>query len=124
MIPVSPQTQLDPAAVLTKAFLRAGHQLGLSQRELAQVIGVSEATVSRLSAGRNLFPETKQGEFARLFLRLFRSLDAILGGDVEQCRRWFSAPNHHLNGTPRELVRNATGLVHVLDYLDALRGKL
>jgi hypothetical protein len=33
------------------------------------------------------------------------------------------AHNHHLNGTPAEMVRSVPGLVHVVEYLDAMRGK-
>ena len=62
-------------------------------------------------------------ELAALFLRLFRSLDALVGGDETRSRAWMHAHNHHLNGTPAELVRSVSGLVHVVEYLDAMRGK-
>ncbi|HEY2405374.1 MAG TPA: antitoxin Xre-like helix-turn-helix domain-containing protein [Polyangiaceae bacterium] len=43
------------AEVLSKAAVRAGAELGMSQQELANVIGVSPATMSRLvSTGRAL----------------------------------------------------------------------
>ena len=41
----------------------------------------------------------------------------------EQARRWIHAENHHLNGTPADLIRSVTGLMHVTEYLDAMRGK-
>ncbi|HEX7019956.1 MAG TPA: antitoxin Xre-like helix-turn-helix domain-containing protein, partial [Gemmatimonadaceae bacterium] len=68
------RTAPDPGAVLTKAVLRAATLLGLRQRELAAVIGSSEASVSRLQAGRTLDPGSKEGELALLFLRAYRSL--------------------------------------------------
>jgi transcriptional regulator with XRE-family HTH domain len=109
--------------VLTRALLRAAERLGLSQRDLAAVLGVSPSTLSRLPR-RPLDPRSKEGELAILFVRLYRSLDALLGGDTDQARRWLHAPNHHLGGTPAELVRTVTGLVHVIEYLDAMRGKV
>jgi uncharacterized protein (DUF2384 family) len=112
-----------PEVVLTRAVSRAANLLGLSQKELAAVLGLSPATVSRLGR-RPLDPRTKEGELGVLFVRLFRSLDALLGGNEEAGRRWFHAPNHHLEGTPAELVRTITGLVHVIEYLDAMRGKV
>jgi DNA-binding XRE family transcriptional regulator len=116
---------LDPAAVLAKALLRAGDGLGLSQRELAQLIGVSEATVSRVRSGRApLSPESKEGELALLVLRAFRSLDALLGGDVTQMAAWMRAHNLHLAAVPATRMQTIEGLVHVVDYLDAMRGKL
>jgi len=109
--------------VLTRAVLRAAERLGLNQRELAAVLGVSPSTLSRLPR-RPLDPATKEGELAILFVRLYRSLDALLGGDAEKARRWLHADNRHLGGVPADLVRTITGLVHVIEYLDALRGKV
>lgn len=114
----------DPAAVLTRATLRAADTLGLSHKQLARVLGVSAASLSRLARGRQIDPDGKEGELAVLLLRVFRSLDALVGGDDEAARRWFSADNHHLGGTPAELVQSVQGLVSVAEYLDAIRGKL
>lgn len=110
--------------VLTKATRRASLHLGLSQKELAKILGVSEATISRLGNGKMLEPEKKEGELALLFLRVYRSLDALVGGSEEKARAWFGAANDHVGGVPRERVQTAEGLVHVAQYLDAMRGKL
>lgn len=112
----------EPAAVLTRAVERAAGSLGVTNRELAEVLGVSPSSLSRLARGRRIRPETKEGELALLFLRVFRSLDALLGGDAESCRRWLRSYNHHLAGIPAELVRTVGGLVRVAEYLDAMRG--
>jgi transcriptional regulator with XRE-family HTH domain len=118
------QAQLDSAAVLTRATLRAAEKLGLSQRDLARLLGVSPASMSRLSRGRAIDPFSKEGELALLFLRLFRSLDALVGGDEVAARAWFHARNLHLDGVPAELVAKVDGLVHAVEYLDAVRGRL
>jgi len=119
-----PQARLDSAAVLTRATLRAAEKLGLSQRDLAKLLGVSPASMSRMSRGRAIDPLTKEGELALLFLRLFRSLDALVGGDEVAARAWFHARNLHLDGVPAELVARVDGLVHAVEYLDAMRGRL
>lgn len=119
------QPQPDPAEVLTRATLRAADRLGMSQRDLAAVIGVSPATVSRLArTDRLLDPSGKDGELALLLVRLFRSLDALVGGDEAAARAWFHAANLHLGGTPAARVRTVQGLVDVVGYLDAMRGRL
>src|SRR6478609_7400277 len=114
----------DAAAVLTKATLAAAERLGLRNRQLAAVIGSSEASVSRLRSGRALEPESKEGELALLFLRLYRSLDALVGGDDAKARLWLHAANDHLGGVPDERIRTVEGLVDVVQYLDAMRGRL
>ncbi|HEX6069937.1 MAG TPA: antitoxin Xre-like helix-turn-helix domain-containing protein, partial [Longimicrobiaceae bacterium] len=73
---ILPSTGPAPDVVLTKAVRAAAGRLGLRNRRLAEVLGTSEASVSRLSVGRTIDPESKEGELALLFLRLFRSLDA------------------------------------------------
>ncbi len=105
--------------------MRAADMLALSQKELASVLGVSPASLSRLAKGlRQIEPPSKEGELAILFLRVFRSLDALMGGSQEKSRKWFHAPNAHLGDTPSKLIQNVPGLVHVLEYLDAMRGNL
>ena len=114
----------DPAAVLTRATLAAAARLGLRSRELAMVIGASEASVSRLKGARLLDPSSKEGELALLFLRLFRSLDALMGGDEARSRAWLRAGNMHLGGVPADRIRTVEGLIDVVQYLDAMRGRL
>jgi len=113
-----------PAPVLAKASLSAAEKLGLNGRQLAEIIGTSEASVSRLKGGRGLDPQRKEGELALLFLRLFRSLDALVGGDETKARDWLHAMNDHLGGIPADRIRTVEGLVDVVQYLDAMRGRL
>ena len=120
----SPQPAPDATRVLTAATLAAARALRVRNRDLARVLGSSEASVSRLSAGRRLDPGTKEGELALLFLRLFRSLDALVGGDEEKARRWLHAENAHVGGVPAERIRSVEGLVDVVQYLDAKRGRI
>lgn len=122
---IAPRSEPDAAAVLGRALVRAAAALGLSQKETAQIIGVSAASMSRLAAGaRPLQPASKEGECALLLIRIFRALDTLVGGKEEGVRAWFHAPNNHLGGVPAARVRTVEGLVHVAEYLDAMRGKL
>jgi uncharacterized protein (DUF2384 family) len=113
----------DPAAVLTKAVQRAAEQLGIKQVRLARVLGLSETSLSRLRGTQHIDPMTKTGELAALFLRVFCSPDALFGGDSAHSSAWLMANNHHLGGVPAQLIESAAGLVMVVDYLDATRGK-
>lgn len=113
---------LDRGAVLTKAMLRAADILGLNARALARVIGVSEPTLSRMKRGDVLLEAgTKPYELAALVVRLYRSLDAISGGEDAVARSWMTGPNTALKGVPSELITSVTGLVDVVGYLDAHR---
>ena len=112
----------DQAAVVTRAALRAAAQLGLPNRVLAGILGVSEATVSRMGSGTYVLkPEEKPFELAVLFLRLFRALDAIVGGDATAARAWLRNENTALGAAPITLVATVSGLVNVVGYLDARR---
>ncbi|MEO5589681.1 MAG: MbcA/ParS/Xre antitoxin family protein [Gemmatimonadaceae bacterium] len=118
------QTAPEPGLVLAKAALSAAHRLDLRNKHLAEIIGTSEAFVSRLKSGRGLDPQRKEGELALLFLRLYRSLDALVGGDDVKARAWLHAENSHIRGIPAQRVRTVEGLVDVVQYLDAMRGRL
>jgi hypothetical protein len=117
----SPRTA-NEAAVVTKGVMRAAARLELPNRALAAVLGISEATVSRMGAGAHqLDPAGKPFELAVLFLRLFRSLDAIVGGDVAVARAWLRNPNTALGAAPITLIASVAGLVQVVGYLDHRR---
>lgn len=124
MTPTLQKQSPEPAPVLAKATLAAARRLDLKNRHLAEIIGTSEAFVSRLKSGRGLDPQRTEGELALLFLRLYRSLDALVGGDDAKARAWLHAPNDHVRGIPAERIRTVEGLVDVVQYLDAMRGRL
>jgi len=116
------QPQPAPEAVLTKAVLRAARLLELPSNALARILGVSEASISRLVGGsRTIDPASKEGELALLLVRVYRSLDALVGTDAAQRKAWLHGHNRALNGRPVELLQRADGLVGVVAYLDAMR---
>lgn len=122
MISSYPARLTDRAAVLSKAAVRSADRLGLTGQALARVLGLSEATVSRLRRGEvSLAEGSKSFELAALLVRAFRSLDAITGGDEHTARAWMKNANTALGATPAELVRTVTGLTDVVAYLDARR---
>ena len=109
-------------AVVTKAVNRAAERLELSNRILAGVLGLSEATVSRMGNGAyQIEAGSKPFELAVLFLRLFRSLDGIAGGDPTVARAWLRNENTALGAKPVTLIESVAGLVNVVAYLDARR---
>jgi Protein of unknown function (DUF2384) len=111
-----------PGQVLTKATLRAAERLGVSNKILAAIVGLSEASVSRMGSGAyTLAPGDKPFELAVMFVRLFRSLDALVHGDDAVAAAWMTNPNAALGGVPVDVIRTVSGLVHVLAYLDARR---
>jgi uncharacterized protein (DUF2384 family) len=116
----------DPGRVLTKAALRAADILEIPQRTLADIIGVSASTVSRAAnGGASVDPDSKAGELTRLWVRVFRSLDAIVGSNDVAARAWLNSANAAFGGEkPIDRLRSAEGLIHVLHYLDSARARL
>ncbi|HTE80047.1 MAG TPA: MbcA/ParS/Xre antitoxin family protein [Reyranella sp.] len=114
--------QPTPGAVVTKAALRAASQLGMTNRAFANVVGLSEATISRMrSKEYELQPDQKSYELALLFVRLYRSLDAIVGGDDAVAGAWLTNRNTALHDEPLKLIQTVPGLMNVIQYLDARR---
>jgi len=110
--------------VLSKALLNSKEHLGLTNSELGEIIGKDRTYFTRLRNHSVLEPSSKEGELALHIIRIYRSLFALEGGDVEAMEEWLNTPNKHLNGTPKELLKNIQGLVQVVEYLDAMRGKV
>ncbi len=111
--------------VLTKAVIRAAERLGVAGKDLAPVLGVSATTVSRMKKDEfTLLEDTKEFELATLFVRLYRSLDAIVGGEDTVARQWLRNPNTVLDGRPAEKIKTIVGLLDVVAYLDSRKARV
>ncbi len=124
-VALKPHPKSEAAAdseLVTKAALRAAERLGITNKVLARIIGLSEASVSRMrKGGHALEAGQKPFELAILFIRLYRSLDALIGGDEAVARSWLKNENTALSATPLELIQSVSGLTNVIQYLDARR---
>jgi hypothetical protein len=109
------------ARVVTKALIKAATRLDIPNGVLARIIGVSDTTVSRMRNHDLVIPGDKPFEMAVLFIRLFRSLDALVGGDSDVARVWLRSPNSVIAGPPIETIQTVAGLMNVIAYLDARR---
>src|ERR1700690_4183202 len=115
----------EPGRVLTGAVLRASALLEITQASLAQILGLSPSTVSRMANGTYaLDTQKKEWELGALFVRLFRSLDAVIGSNDAAARDWLAGQNRALVGRPIDLIRSTEGLVRVVQYLDSARGRI
>ncbi|MFZ4761193.1 MAG: MbcA/ParS/Xre antitoxin family protein [Alphaproteobacteria bacterium] len=110
--------------ILTKALKNAADYWGINNKQLGEIIGLSEATISRLKNDQYLLDHhSKQWQLAILFLRIFRGLDCYMGGNTENECLWLKSHNIALGGTPFELMRNVEGLTRVVQYVDYMRGQ-
>jgi Protein of unknown function (DUF2384) len=110
------------AAIVTKALVRAAGNLKLANTALGAIVGLSDATISRMKKGAYvLAPTDKAFELAVLFVRLYRSLTAIVGGDDQVARAWLDNENLALQARPIQRIQSVSGLVDVINYLDARR---
>ena len=120
-----PRPKPEPRRVLTGAVLRASALLEITQSALAQILGLSPSTVSRMANGTyTLDTHKKEWELGALFVRLFRSLDAVIGSNDATARSWLCGQNLGLAGRPIDLIRTTEGLVRVVQYLDSARGRI
>ena len=120
-----PNISSDKARVLTKALLRMASFLHLSGKDLSEILGISESSATRLNQGKKIIsPYSKEGELALLLLRVYRSLHALVGNQHEKARDWLGSEHAYFKHKPIDELKTVQGLIRVLMYLDAMRGKL
>jgi Protein of unknown function (DUF2384) len=96
-IPVAELTvRPDSGVVLAMAVLKAADKLGVKGSAPAPILGVSEATVSRIRSGDYRVDAEKKAV----------------------ARVWLTNKNSALGGTSAEQIRTVTRLVDVITYLD------
>ena len=113
-----PAGETSDRALLGRAVRNAGKALGLSVAAIGEVIGKD-----RTSIGRGIDPDSKSGELALLLIRCYRSLHVLTGGRDDDMRHWMQTENAGTGGVPAEQVKTVAGLVGVVEYLDAMRGR-
>lgn len=118
------QIKPTPEFVLAKAVLNASDQLGLKQSQLATVLGIHRTAVSRLKKKQSLDPSSKQGEIALLVVRIARALFALTGGDKEWIKHFMHTHNTVTGDIPAKQIESIQGLMTVLQFVDAIRGKV
>ena len=127
---MNPTPRRDPdadrtAKVVSKATARSAAILGLTNAGLAKVIGVSPPTASRLRDGAYILPfGGKNYELALLLIRLFRWLDAMMGGEEAAAKSWMRTPNLALGSAPIDRIMSVPGLVEAVAYVDAARARV
>jgi len=118
------QTLPTAESVLAKAVLNAAEQLGLKQAELAATLGVHRTAISRLKQNQSLDPKSKQGEIALLVIRIARALFALTGGDKEWIKHFMKTHNKITGDVPAVQIKSIQGLMTVVQFVDAIRGKV
>ena len=120
-----PKTKSDDDRILTTAVARIAEYWGLSNAKLGAILGLSGATISRLRSDQTkLDPASKSFEAGQFLLRLFRSLDALLGLDDKAAKPWLTSHNLDLGAKPIDLIDSFKGLMTVCDYVDAHRARV
>ena len=120
----APATRKAPAeaTIVTKALLHASNNLKLTNTALGAIVGLSDATISRMKKGAYVLSTSEKSyELSVLFVRMYRSLTAIVGGDDSVARSWLENHNTALHAKPMQRIQSVSGLVDVINYLDARR---
>ena len=113
------------AQILSTAVTRVAGLWGLTNSALGDVLGISAPTASRLRAGRwALERGSKPFELGQYLVRLFRSLDAVMGSDDAASTSWLKTHNLDLDGRPIDLIRTVRGLFEVANYVDDFRARV
>lgn len=112
----------EEARVLTEAIGCIATLWKLTNDQLGSILGLSPATASRLrSGGFRLEPPSKAFELGQYLVRLFHSLDAMMGSDKTASMAWLRTSNLDLDGRPIDLIRSIRGLTDVANYVDEFR---
>jgi hypothetical protein len=118
------ESKPNASHVLAVALENLKDILNLSSDELGKIIRVHRNTVDRQLKNKEIDPKSTEGELAILLIRVYRSLFALNGGNIEAIKYWLNTHNRHIQGVPLDSMSNFLGFSRVVNYLDAIRGKI
>lgn len=120
-----PGPEDSDAELLSQAMVKIAAFWKLNNATLGGILGLSASTISRLKNGQGILDRgSKSFEAATFLLRLFRSLDALLGSDDKACRDWLAHKNLDFEMTPLQKIATFQGLIEVCDYVDSYRARV
>lgn len=118
------ESKSSKSQVLAIALENLKEILGISSNDISEIIGVHRNTLSRSLHNKKIEFKSKEGECSLLLIRVYRSLFALNGGNTEAMKHWLRTNNRHIQGIPLEAMKTVLGLSRVVNYLDAIRGKI
>jgi hypothetical protein len=121
---VSPAAQASARSrVLSQAVTEAAKRMKIGPTDLGMIVGFSQPTSSRLLRDKFAIPEgSKEWELSAHFVRLYRSLSSMVGGDDALVESWLKSPNKAFNQQiPLDYIKRVDGLIDACNYLDAHR---
>lgn len=118
------ESKPSESEVLATALHNLKDILDISNNDLSEIIGVHRNTLSRSLSNKKIEVKSKEGECSLLLIRIYRSLFALNGGNVDAMKHWLRTNNRHIQGIPLETMKSVLGLSRVVNYLDAIRGKI
>ena len=115
-----PQSRVQ---VLSGAVAEVARRLEISSTDLGAILGISQSSASRLMNGLYALREQqKEWELAALLVRLYRGLYSIVGNNEQLAKDWLKSRNRAFGDQiPFAIIKQAAGLVHACDYIDAHR---
>ena len=111
------------ATVLAEAVLKTADLLGLSQTQLATVMGLDLMSMNQIEFSAVLEAASPQGEYGLLLIRLYQSLSALTGGDSKWIDYFMNAFNTATDGVPTQQIQTREGLEKVLTVVEALNNR-
>ena len=111
------------ASVLAEAILNTADLLGLSQTQLATVMGLDLMSMNQIEFSAVLEAASPQGEYGLLLIRLYQSLSTLTGGDSELIDYFMNAFNTATDGVPIQQIQTRKGLEKVLTVVEALNNR-
>ncbi len=121
---MSLESKPSESQVLAIALNNLKDILDISNNDISEIIGVHRNTLSRSLSNKKIDSKSKEGECSLLLIRIYRSLFALNGGNIDAMKHWLRTNNRHIQGVPLETMKTVLGLSRVVNYLDAIRGKI
>ena len=109
--------------VLAEAVLKTANLLGLSNTQLAAVMGLDIMSMNQIEFSAVLEPTSAHGEAGLLLIRLYQNLSSLTGGDSEWIDYFMNAFNTATDGVPIQQIQTREGLEKVLTVVEALNNR-
>lgn len=112
----------DDSQIIATAILRASDLMGITLKDLAAVLLVSQNELSQLLK-TGIEPDSETGKRSISFINVYKRLASLCGNDEKFMAHYLGTMNKYFKAYPIDVMKTQPGLEEVHHYLIAMGSK-
>ncbi len=115
--------KLDDPKILSIALNRSAKAMDINDSELSEILSVDSSTLEEiLNCG--VEPNSDAGQLCKLLIKIHLYLASSCQNDLDYIQHFIHSENKYFEAKPIDKMKLKNGCIEIIDYLNAMKGKV